>query len=137
MEKESAQLLESYQGVIGDNHSLQKQLQDITQEILKFRQEGTISDCSKMVKKDLLADLEHKDKTLREIKKLHTINEDKVKASIETKKKLIVEHKVDLQKLQTKTKTLRSEVDRKNQLLALEEEPFKLLKTKYEAESSK
>lgn len=136
LERESGQLLGSYQDVTADNHRLQRQLQDITQDLIKFRQEGTVSDCSKMVKKDLLADLEQKQKTLTEIRKLHVINEEKVKASIDTKKKLIAEYKADQLKLQTKIKALRMEVDRKNQLFSLEDDPFKILQTKYATETS-
>lgn len=90
-----------------------------------------------MVKKDLLVDLEHKERTLKEMKKLHSINEDKVKASIETKKKIATEHQADLHKLRTKIKALKTEIDRKNQLLALEDEAFKQLKSKYDVEISR
>lgn len=129
-------MLSSYEDISEDNKNLQRQLQEITKDIIDFRQTGTVSDCSKLMKKDLLVDLEQKLKILQDIRKLHGINEDKVKASIDTKQALINEHQQDLAKQSKKAKDLKAEVIKKNQLLAVEEEPYKLLKQKYENEKS-
>lgn len=137
LEKESEGLLASAEDVSEDNRHLQRQLQDITKEVIDFRKTGTISDCSKLMKKDLLVDLEQKNRILKDIKKLHDINEDKVKASIYTKQALIAEYKQDIEKQNKKVRDLRAEVAKKNHLLGVEEEPYKVLKQKYDAEKSK
>ena len=119
-----------------DNRDLQRQLQDITKEVIDFRQKATVRDSSKLMKKDLLVDLVKKNRNLKEIKKLHGINDDKVKASVHTKQTLIAEYKQDIEKQNRKMRDLTAKIGNKDQLQAVEDEPYRVLKQKYYSEKS-
>jgi hypothetical protein len=137
LDKKSEEMAESEKEIKSANTALQQLLQSMATDEIKLRQEGMICDRSKDLKKDLLVDLEHKEKIMRDIEKLHKINQEKIQASIDTKKKLLEEQKIELSKVMKKLQPLDIDNARKDKTLVVENENLTQLKKKFDVEFKK
>ena len=118
-----------------ENQELIKILQAETEELVKFRAEGPIFDSDRATKKEILTLLEHKMKNLKQISEVYRHAQDKLRAAVDTKKKLLAEYKLELGKLDQKIKLLDADFSKKEEQMRNDEKTLTQLEQKFKAEA--
>lgn len=110
-------------------------MQTETEELVRYRAEGPVFDSDRATKKEILTQLEHKMKGLKQISEVYRHAQDKLRAAIDTKMKLLAEYKFELSKLDQKIKLLEADFNKKQEQMKNEEKTLTQLEQKFDAES--
>jgi len=93
-----------------------------------------VFDSDRATKKEILTQLEHKMKNLKQISEVYRHAQDKLKAAVDTKKKLLAEYKFDLAKLDQKIKLLEADFNKKEEQMKSDEKTLTQLEQKFKTE---